>query len=475
MRFHLSWKHAGITTLFLLLLACGGGSNSTTSSGGEQSPHWTPGSEFNKEYQFYYGDYPPDYFGQLSYAGVDAKENAMALLEMSENGKGHIFAQYYDAHAKAWQPAQDIETPNAVGDMPSLVMFPDGDAIATWRENAATTSDLEIATYTPKSGWSAPHTLVSGIYEFTLVGGGEDQAIVVWQSLQSQGGTSTMKFGTSILSPATGWSSPMDLGVGSTDGEGLSVAMSPQGEALVAWSSPNSHTESSQILERHFIPGTGWTSSVQLNVAPTPGTAGANPLAAFNSKGQAVVVWAQLQTIYDEDPSQFYGTWFSYLNSSTGWTSPKQGPASFTDKMVLADDGSIVAVGRTPNPMYGNTLFTLDSNIFGPSGVKPLKIDLNGSDPGTPMLTKGTNGNVFLSFLEIPSELPSGGVESAFVCHIRLDSGATAWSKPQMLSNPVFSDVTALQVVPYQDGTSGARAFWVGNGYSLGAVSATYQ
>ncbi len=168
--------------------------------------------------------------------------------------------------------------------VPAVAVAPDGEAVAVWR-NAINGVGAVVESATETGGvWSEPVELGVGFFYSqaprVAVDGGE--AVALWERRREPEPVEVV----AATKPKGGaWSAPTELSHSGEDGALPSLAISPAGQAVAAWTTGEMDERAIHASVR--APGAGWGAPTDLT-APGDST---NPTVAADARGDAVMTW----------------------------------------------------------------------------------------------------------------------------------------------------------------------------------------
>ena len=169
-----------------------------------------------------------------------------------------------------------------------------GNGFAVWVQADGTIRSIWLARYEPEIGtWRLPGTQLSSAGQDTMaprVGvDGAGNAIVAW--VRQAGGTYYLESRRYATATDT-WSAPAAIATVGVGGAGPDLAVTPSGDAIVAWTSIESVTPLVMTVQAaRFAAGTGlWTAAGPISA---PGETAFFARVAITPGGDAVAAWSQ--------------------------------------------------------------------------------------------------------------------------------------------------------------------------------------
>ena len=218
---------------------------------------------------------------------MDPQGNAIAVWKRFTGSGSIIESTVRPSRTGAWQTPVSLSEEGQTASYPEIAIDPQGNAIAVWVHTHLSESVVEAAVRPASSGaWQAPIALSTGgqsIGEPDVAVDAQGNALVVWPQL---GVTETIQ---AAVRPAGDgvWQAPVAV---STPGENAilpKVAIDPQGDAVVVWTSNNGGNRIVEATSKHGSSGI-WQAPVALS-SPTEGAS--EPEVAIDSQGDAVAIW----------------------------------------------------------------------------------------------------------------------------------------------------------------------------------------
>lgn len=328
-----------------------------------------------------------------------------------------------------------------------------GNGFAVWVQADGTIRSIWLARYEPEIGtWRLPGTQLSSAGQDTMaprVGvDGAGNAIVAW--VRQAGGTYYLESRRYATATDT-WSAPAAIATVGVGGAGPDLAVTPSGDAIVAWTSIESVTPLVMTVQAaRFAAGTGlWTAAGPISA---PGETAFFARVAITPGGDAVAAWSQEVT---DTTEAIVATRFVAATST--WQAPVvlSAAANFAEHATVAIDisgNAVVAWARASNTEVAR--FDTGTSTWSPA----LTISSGPSVDGPALVSDGS-GNATVVW-----RLMSGTVETR-----RYDASQSTWLATQAIPGAAAVGEPAAAV----DTAGNVVAFWprasIGGGTGEGA------
>jgi hypothetical protein len=391
--------------------------------------------------------------------GADDHGNALAVWRQIDPG-GYYYSIYVNQYVadQGWGDPVLVETLPGNAFYPDLVVIGEGKAIAVWKHQNGTVSDLYASRFDPDTGWGTPESIheSSGfIYDFVKVAmDATGNAFVVW--LESDGSyiyssvyasrydAGTAQWGTPSLlenSPGSvtnlyapnpqismddsgnamavwyqndgvgysiyanryeaglGWQTPVLLETQGGDAYSPSLLLDKNGNATVMWD----HSDGSVYATR-YVPGTGWGTVTQFkNSSALNNLYGPPHMALDHATGDVIAVWEMASFLYS-----------SRFVEGSGWTAPvliesMNGNALHPELWALYPE---IATDQDGNATVVWEQYETVFNIYavryepGLGWDTPVLIDNGPMSAYVPLITALNNGNMLSTWYQM--EKPYG-------------------------------------------------------------------
>jgi hypothetical protein len=330
---------------------------------------------------------------------ADDRGNAIALWVQSDAlpQQYGVWTNRYTA-GKGWGQPEHIN--DYVGQAAELALAINkrGEALAVWAQysvfdpnnpSAPFSSSLWTNRYTPERGWHKPVQIQDGVNPAGAPKAALDEqgnAMVVWH--QQNPALDITNVYARRFSIADGWHRAHLLQADpSNQGYYAQVAMTDDGDAMIAWGQVNLTTYISNVASARYSARTGWAAAEIL-----PGTDNAGlPLIGTDALGDAIAVWTRM------DPITFQTNIFaSRYGERQGWDVPQllqPGTDVSADQLRLAVNGRGQAIALWKETLYsyfGDSSYEMHANRYVPGkgwqgsqlvGTTTTYPDTGGSNP----------------------------------------------------------------------------------------------
>lgn len=248
--------------------------------------------------------------------------NALAVWQEFSSGDG-VFksvAAVFNAKTATWSSPKSLQTSANSSGQPMLGADDTGNATAIWPEFNSGASFINTAIFNPQSmQWSAPIPVPT---QKGLSLAGPKMAMdhlgniaLIWQQYSIEG--IPMTAGAYYTASKKNWSTPGILQTGTLSGLSQNVAIDANGNAIAIWAQANDIDPTTRNIYAaiYSVTGQQWEAPTLIQ----SGTADAsNPALAFDTQGNAIVVWSQTQTNGNRLITEA-----RYNGSSKSWSTPQ--------------------------------------------------------------------------------------------------------------------------------------------------------
>jgi len=225
---------------------------------------------------------------------MDDRGNAIAIWEQWDGVRKATYVNHYTTSTNTWGGELQINFADGNASYQSIAMDPDGNAIAVWSENTASSPRYNIwgSRYTPGGGWETAHLLehddTGDAVQPCVAMDANGNAIIVWSQ---NDGTRDNILATHYLQ-AIGWAANPQLIEHKNAGlaDSSHVAFDGDGNAIAVWRQHNGTRF--VIRSNRYIPGTGWEAASRVISTDDTGHA-SSPHIAMDSNDHGIAVWAQ--------------------------------------------------------------------------------------------------------------------------------------------------------------------------------------
>ncbi len=333
-------------------------------------------------------------------------------------------------------PAVPISSTNSSN--PEIGIDASGNAVAVWQESDGSNTIIMGATLPFNGSWTTPVTLSLSGEDASIPQVAVDpqgNAVAVWKR---SNGTNTVIQGAVLPFGASSWTPTADLSLPGKDADVPQVAVDPNGNAVAVWARLNSLgrevTQGAILAFGSLV----WTPTSDLS-ASTDDTF--VPQVSVDAQGNAVAVWSNVTSVTIQAATLSFGSlvWSPFTTLSGT-------QAGVPVVAVNAGGYAIAAWG-----IFNGTNFVIQSATlpFGGSWSAPLTVSGAGNS-STPDVAIDTAGNaVAVWFNNIGSDIFTQAATLAF--------GASSWSAVTTLTNP---GEQAFDQRVRVDGSGNAIAVW---------------
>lgn len=444
----------------LALAACGGGGDSdatgqthalgdATGSHGEAlaaSPSWTRTAVLSGTSSSVAAHTPRTV--------IDAKGRGIAIWQQNDsNSSNHsLWARTY-LPGKGWGTARRLESSDFdVNDARIAMDSASGRAMAVWTQATTNGSfyDVWARPYEPASGWGSVKRVESlaGMPQSGTLRVGVDakgNAVATWTHRVS--GSDPVAIMANRYVNGTGWGRAVAFAEPNADG-GLAsdaiprLAVTPTGEAIVAWERFARSDFSVHLWSRHMSTTGRWGAAARR--VQGVGNAISEPELAIDAKGRALLVWKQIDTLssggkrYTVRAKRYAADWASgssLLYSSTTRFLHNDAKPSVA---VNAAGAAVVAWHLADGGLLARV--AVASGAWGP--LKTLRAASPNPLTELPILGMDNTGKTFAMWGHWPSGarpdvlirryLPSTGTAGSWGSTVRLDSSIEQSGMPAL-------------------------------------------
>lgn len=255
---------------------------------------------------------------------VNSAGNAVAVwrqeFSLTSPFPHEIWASYYTT-STGWGEPELLESIQVDAQLPQVVMDEAGNAIAIW-EAGGTTQDIWTNRYTPAGGWGGAELLETeddgdamlGSDDNSIAMAPDGSAVVVWSQWDNEL-PPQMLAGYKAMArryiPGVGWAAPEVLS-DTRSSTAFQVGWDGSGNAIALW-------ELRGIRSKRYTPGSGWSTSLTL---VSDFDVGHSARLAVDPAGNAVAVWMQTGCSHCE-PAITGGIFGNRYSADVGWGSPQ--------------------------------------------------------------------------------------------------------------------------------------------------------
>ncbi len=340
--------------------------------------HYTPATGWGTPKQI--ETQPLKYRSSLG-VGVDDFGNAIAIWDQSD-----AVASRHDIVASHYTPAGGWATPAAVETEdvrtavnPVIAMNSSGQTVAAWAQNDGTRANVWANVYTAGTGWGTPkliETNDTGNANFPrIVIDSSGRAHVIW--IQGAGSINPSIWGN-LYRPGTGWDVGFPLENQTAAAANPSLGFNSSGNVMVVWDqieekviSPNQTIGYWHVWVNVYTPSTGWGVAGRIPTANDNSTYSGSARVALDPKGNAVAIW--LQNAGDQT---YNDVWANRFEFGKGWgTAIAVAPLQIYKKMnslqvALDPSGNAIALWLTDNTSLQYNRYLADTGWGTAKGVQ---------------------------------------------------------------------------------------------------------
>jgi hypothetical protein len=290
----------------------------------------------------------------------------------------------------AWQTAGMIDTDDA-GDAAAVKVAFDsgGNAIAVWSQSDGTHYSIWSNRYSPATGWSTPVQVQTSTEDSNapaIVIDASGNALVAWDA--SPDGVNQYTYG-SRYTVGSGWSAEVQISGPTVSAGTTDIAGDANGDALTTWLQFDGAR--TNVWGAHFTVAGGWSPASQISNG-----AGNSKIArlAMDADGNVLSVWTQT------DGTQ-YNVWSNRYDAAAGWG---------TAALIEAVDAGGAAFPRVRFDSHGNAIaaWSQDSTqgniwssryVAGTGWGAPVPIETtNDGQAGLPRLAVDAGGDTIVAW-----------------------------------------------------------------------------
>ena len=256
-------------------------------------------------------------------------------------------------------------------------------------------------------------------------------AVAVWA--QSDGSFIHIRANRYVA--GSGWLTPIRIDSDNSNAASPQLAVDGSGNAVVVWAQANS------IWSARFTAGVGWDVAT---IISSGGTSVAAPQVAVNTNGDAVAVWQQLDGTQNVWANRYLAGW--------GWDTAatiSDGAGDATVPQVAADDsGNDVAVWAQFDGTRDNIM--ANRYIAGSGWGTAALIETDNNGAATPQVSIGADGDGMAVWQQ------SDGIRTNIWANHY--SAATGWDGATLIEHDDAGPATDPQIA--SDATGNATAIW---------------
>ena len=270
-------------------------------------------------------------------------------------------------------------------------------------------------------------------------------AVAVWA--QSDGSFIHIRANRYVA--GSGWLTPIRIDSDNSNAASPQLAVDGSGNAVVVWAQANS------IWSARFTAGVGWDVAT---IISSGGTSVAAPQVAVNTNGDAVAVWQQLDGTQNVWANRYLAGW--------GWDTAatiSDGAGDATVPQVAADDsGNDVAVWAQFDGTRDNIM--ANRYIAGSGWGTAALIETDNNGAATPQVSIGADGDGMAVWQQ------SDGIRTNIWANHY--SAATGWDGATLIEHDDAGPATDPQIA--SDATGNATAIWAQSDSMLYKIMANH-
>jgi hypothetical protein len=292
--------------------------------------------------------------GSAVFPQVAIDDNGHAMAVWAQDGTSIVMSNRY-VPGTGWENSASAVDIDNFGASPRIVMDSSGNAVAVWSKP----NGIAVNRYTVGSGWGSYVVIgtdspTNSTYHSPRIAiNANGDAIAVWLQNGSSRNVMANRYTT-----ATGWGTAGFIEWAGGDANSPQIALDSNGNAMAVWAQAvgggNPH-----IWTNRYTLGSGWDgfpADVQIGGVGSGNTAmSSKPDVAFDSTGNALVVWSQSYA-FSSAPADI---WVNRYTAGSGWGTTVDnvlaqinitgagGPGAGS----YANNGSLVAFDANDNAM----------------------------------------------------------------------------------------------------------------------------
>ncbi|MDX1434254.1 MAG: hypothetical protein R3286_17570 [Gammaproteobacteria bacterium] len=187
---------------------------------------------------------------------------------------------------EGWQEPSRIEPVAGELYAPQIALDTAGRGMAVWERRAGERLQIRASRYTPEIGWSPPEVVDAGEGDSVaprVAVHDDGSAVVAWTA---ERGPRNRRVVARRFSPGAGWGPEHRISADGADAYDVRIAMDAGGNAFATWEQTSGGRET--VYAGRFHAGAGWGQPVRLEI---DGEEGHGPRLAVSPDGDAVVAW----------------------------------------------------------------------------------------------------------------------------------------------------------------------------------------
>lgn len=318
---------------------------------------------------------------------IDSNGNALAVWAQKTDGIHSIYANRYNAEDHNWGTPILIESRTGGAYAPQIAVDSQGNAIAVWEQHDGVTPSIYANRYTVSdNSWGEPVLIESGngaAYSPKVAFDSNRSAIAVWE--QKDNGSVSI-YANHYNAAEGNWGTPTAIETGSGNAYDPQMAFDSNGNAIAVWFQIEGGVES--IYANYYCAAGGnWGAHTLLEDGSGAASA---PRVAFDHDGNAVAIWTQndgsADSIYVNHYSAASGNWGTQTLLETG-SGAATGP-----QVAVDHDGNAIAIWTQDDGSVDSIYVNHYSSLDGSWGAQTL-LDTSDGTAGSPQVAIDSNGN----------------------------------------------------------------------------------
>ncbi len=251
------------------------------------------------------------------------------ITDLAGNALASSYSWSFTTADGAWGSAETIDKRDNGVNLPSQIAIDaSGNVIAVWRQNDGVAESILSNRYEPGNGWDSPVVPLEaalGVASYPQVAfDSSGNAIAVWR--QHDGSVDSVY--ANYYAASTGsWGGAILIENSSNSASQAlpQIAFGPSGNAIAVWTQQDDDNTERVYANNFTASTTSWgTSATPIDDGSSD--VGYHPQIAFDSSGNAFVVW-------DQSSDDYQDIWRNLYSANTGWL----GAAELLQEAVAGD------------------------------------------------------------------------------------------------------------------------------------------
>ena len=331
-----------------------------------------------------------------------------------------------------WGPEHELNGAES-GDGAKVTVGPNGEAIAVWVGSGAG-EPVWSSRYSPDTGWGRPEridTLGAGeVKRVAVAFDDEGNAIATWRQRDTWSNDSIW---ANRYRPTTGWDVAQQVGTSGFLGNGLSLAVYPDGKAVLVWS------DGEDLRACRFDHATGWTAAETVH----RGRSTSDLYVLAGPSATAILLWSD----WDGERANILSAQY---DATSGWGSPElvdseDHGSALNPRAVVDRSGNVTAVWQQSDSLR----FNVWANRYAPGegwGTARRIEASNAGDATEPRLGVDAIGNVLAVWQQ------SDGDRTGTFSNRHTD--ADGWGVAEALGGPPAREAPRPEIVVDRNGNA---------------------